>query len=210
MTRALALCFVVAMVTASPLAAQRVRLAIHSVGMTHTEVNEGLKSEGPGVGGSLIVRLGRFSLEGMAIRSRMKAVDADLQDFDLVQWDVRLGFWFSPVFALEVGGGRREIDPQFLAQDVGAVRVGFLSEYPLARIASIRARGAYLVNPQFNGGGSADLAVEVGLGVAIGTANGRFRVRFESQFQRIDRQVNNRNVPIQATYATFGLEVGLF
>jgi hypothetical protein len=138
----------------------------------------------------------------------MNPDSTDLASYDLVQWDVRFDFWLAPVVAIEIGGFNRKIDPEFAAPDVGAVRIGFVSEYPLARIASVRARGAYLANPQFNGGGESGLAVEIGLGVAVGTANGRFRVKAESDFQRIDREVNGVEAPVQLTQGRFGVEFG--
>jgi hypothetical protein len=67
------------------------------------------------------------------------------------------------------------------------------------------------VDPEFAapaGGGESGLALEIGLGVAVGTANGRFRVKAESNFQRIDREVNGQDVPVQVTQARLGLELG--
>ena len=52
------------------------------------------------------------------------------------------------------------------------------------------------------------LSAEVGLGIAVGTANGRFRVRADYEFQRIDRKVDNQDVPLQMSLAKLGLEVG--
>jgi hypothetical protein len=187
---------------------QTVRVGVHSVAMTHNEVNESRTAEGVGGAASLMLRWRRLGLEAVGLRARMKPDSADLREFDVLQWDVRFSFWVAPVVAIEIGGGARTIDPEFAAPDVGAIRIGFVSEYPMARIASVRARGAYLVNPRFNGGGEAGLAVELGLGVAVGTANGRFRVNAESQFQRIDREVNSVEVPIQVTLATLGVELG--
>jgi hypothetical protein len=50
--------------------------------------------------------------------------------------------------------------------------------------------------------------VEVSLGVGVGTSNGRFRVRADYEFQRIDREVNGVDLPIQLSRATIGVELG--
>lgn len=188
-------------------AAQKVRLGIYGVGLTYAEINEQGTSEGAGVGGSVTLRLGRFGLDASAHRVR---VDPDLtgSSFDIVQGDLRVSYAFAPAIAIEVGAGRRNIDPDFAAQDVGVVRLGVLSEMTLSRIASIWGRGAYLVNSRFTGGGDAALAIELGFGVAVGTANGRFRGRADYEFQRIDREVNSVDVPIQMALARLGVELG--
>lgn len=191
-----------------PVLGQTVRIGIHSVTMTHTEIDDSYTTEGVGPAGSLTLRWRRLGLEVMGLKTAMKSDTAAVAPYDLVQWDARLSFWFASVIAIEIGGMNRKIDPEFSAPDVAAVRIGFVSEYPLARIASVKARGAYLVNPRFNSGGSSGLAVEIGLGVAVGTANGRFRVKAESDFQRIDREVNGAEAPIQTTMARLGVELG--
>jgi hypothetical protein len=193
--------------TSVSLHAQSLRLGVHSVTLTHTEVSEDLSSVGVGAGGLLGVRWHRLGLEGTVYRAEMAPDSADLTDFTLTQFDMRLSFWLATMVALEVGGGRRKIEPEFAAQDVSAFRMGILSEYPLARMSEIWVRGAYLLDPKFNGGGTAGLAVELGLGVAVGTNNGRFRVGADAEFQRIDRSVNNVEVPIQVTVARFGVQL---
>lgn len=189
-------------------AAQTVRIGIHSVAMTHTEIDRSYSAEGVGVAGSLSLRWRRFGLEGMVFRAALEPDSAGLVAFDAVQWDFRLSYWLASVVGVEISRFSRKMDPEFAGPDVGAVRVGFVSEYPLARIASVKARGAYLVDPKFIGGGESGLAVEIGLGVAVGTANGRFRFKAESDFQRIDREVNGLDTPVQVTQARLGVELG--
>ena len=210
MKRACLLVAALLLVTASHSAAQRlVRIGIHSLGMTYTEVTEAAKSEGVGAGATLQFRWRRFGLEGLVAKARMKPVNNDeLQEYDFTQFDVRFNYWIASIVALEIGGEWFSIDPEFAAQEMGAGRIGIVSQYPLAKISEIWARGAYLVNPRFSGGGEAGLAVEVGLGVAVGSSNGRFRVLAESNFQRIDRKVNGVEVPLQVTQARLGVVVG--
>jgi len=191
------------------MSAQSLRLGVTSVTLTHTEVSEDLSSVGVGAGGHLGIRWRRFGLEASGFRAEMAPDREDLADFTLTQYDVRFSYWPVSVVAFEFGSGRRLIEPEFAAQDVSAARVGVLSEYPLARMSEIWVRGAYLIDPRFNGGGTAGLALELGLGVAVGTSNGRFRVRADAEFQRIDRTVNGVDVPIQVTIARFGLQLGI-
>jgi hypothetical protein len=156
--RTVSLVGVLLAVGASSVGAQTVRIGVHGVTVTHSEISEALKANGLGVGGLLGLRFGRFAFEARG--------------------------------------------------EVGLVRVGLLSEYSLAQIAKVWGRGAYLVAPQFSGGGTAGLAIELSLGTAIGTANGRLRVMGEYEFQRLDRQVDRQDVPLQMTVARFGLELG--
>jgi len=187
---------------------QAVRVGIHSVAMTHTEIDGTYSTEGVGVAGSLGLRWRRFGVEGMLFRTEMKPDSTNIIPYDVVQWDVRFSYWLASVVGIEISRFGRRLDPEFAGPDVGAVRIGFVSEYPLARIASVKARGAYLVDPKFIGGGESGLAVEIGLGVAVGTANGRFRFKAESDFQRIDREVNGLDAPVQVTQARLGVELG--
>jgi hypothetical protein len=199
-----------ALALATPLGAQRlVRVGVHSLGMTYAEVSEAAKSEGVGGAATLQLRWRRFGLEGLVSKARLKPVnDDELQEYDIVQVDVRFNFWIAPIVGLEIGGEWWTIDPEFAAQEVGAGRIGIVSQYPLARISEIWARAAYLVNPRFSGGGEAGLAIDLGLGIGVGTSNGRFRVVAESNFQRIDRRVNSVEVPLQVTQARLGVVVG--
>jgi hypothetical protein len=208
-TRALALGLAACGLTAAPLAGQTVRGGVHGVAVTHNEINERLGARGLGVGGLLALRVGRFGLEARAFWADLEPREGQNVAFHVIQADVRGSLLVARAIAFEVGAGRRWIDPEFATQEVGVVRVGILSQYPLSRLASVWARGAYLVVPQFSGGGDAGLSVELSLGTAIGTANGRFRAMGEYEFQRLDREVRGRGVPIQVTVARFGVEVGL-
>jgi hypothetical protein len=197
------------LILVGPLTAQKtLRVGVHSVGMTYTEVSESSRSQGVGGAATLAIRWRRFGLEGLAIKTHLVPDNDELEPYDFVQWDVRFNYWIAPIFAIEIGGEWWGIDPEFAAQEVGTGRVGFVSQYALARISEIWVRGAYLVNPRFSGGGEAGLAVELGLGVAVGTSNGLFRVQAESDFQRIDREVNGIDVPIQLTQARLGVVFG--
>lgn len=189
-------------------AAQTVRLGVDAVGISHAEINENRRVNGTGVGGQITVRVGRFRLEASGYTAQMTDTPEGVEEFDLLQGDVRVSFAIAPSLAIEVGGGRRKVDPEFAAQDIGLGRLGIRSEVQLSRVGSLWGRGAYLLNPEFNGGGEAGLALELGFGAALGTANGRFRVRVEYEFQRLDREVGTVKVPIQMTVAKFGVDLG--
>ena len=188
--------------------AQTVRFGVHGVGISHAEINENRRVDGTGVGGQITVRVGRFGLELSGYTAQMTDAPEGVEEFDLLQGDVRVSFRIARSLAIEVGGGRRKVDPEFAAQDIGWGRLGILSEVQLSRIGSLWGRGAYLLNAEFNGGGDAGLAVELGLGAGLGTANGRFRVRVEYEFQRLDREIGTVKVPIQMTVAKFGVDLG--
>ncbi len=185
--------------------AQTIRFGVHGVALTHTEIDRSLKANGLGIGGVLGLRVGRFAFEARGVWVDLDPDRASLATFNVRQVDGRVSVLMARSVALEVGAGRRWIHPAFAAQEVGMIRVGILSEYPLTRIAMVWARGAYLIAPQFSGGGTAGLAVELSLGASIGT--GRLRAMGEYEFQRFDREVQRRDVPLQVTIARFGAEV---
>jgi len=197
----------VASVASPALSAQTVRFKLEGVGLTYQEIADGREGDGGGGGAGIELRLQRLHLDVRSVGVRV-LMKGDQADFDLQQVDVRVGYFLTEFLALEVGGGRRYISPDFAAPEVGFVRIGFYSENHIQRAASVWVRGAYLPDPQFNTGGSADLSFEFALGVGLGTTNGRFRVHAEYEFQRIDREVNLAAVPLQLSLARLGIGFG--
>jgi hypothetical protein len=195
-------------VYAAPAAAQTVRIGLHGVGLTHTEIASERRAEGGGLGGLISLRWRRFGLDLSGHVARLDSVGGGPRLFDLYQGDARLSYRVATGLALEVGAGRRKIEPEFAAQDVGLARAGILSEIRLSSLGGVWGRGAYLLAPRFSGGGSAGLAVELGFGASLGTRNGRIRGRVEYEFQRIDRTANGIDVPIQTSLAKVGVDVG--
>lgn len=192
----------------APVSAQTVRIGVHGVGITHTEIASERRAEGGGAGGLISVRWRRFGLDLSGHVLRLDSVGGGPRLFDLYQGDLRVSYRVATGLALEVGAGRRKIEPEFAAQEVGLARAGILSEIRLSSLGGVWGRGAYLVAPRFSGGGTAGLAVELGFGAGLGTRNGRFRGRVEYEFQRIDRSVNDAAVPIQTSLAKVGVDVG--
>ncbi len=187
--------------------AQTIRFNFDGVSLTYQEVREGRSSTGRGGGGGIELRVGRFRLDARAYTARLEP-DSGGSAYDFKQVDVRVSYAVNELLALEIGGGRRYVDPENATQEVGLIRIGVLSENQITRIADVWVRGAYLANPGFSGGGSADLAFEFQLGVGLGTANKRFRFHAEYEFQRIDREVGTNDVPIQLSLARAGISVG--
>jgi hypothetical protein len=177
----------------------------------HSEVSSDLQFSGIGVGGTVVASRGRFDLglEGFIASLDRSSQDSAGASYDLKMLDVRLTYRVVPAIAIQVGAAGRRISPEFAAPDVGYFRIGLVSENRLARLATVWVRGGYLAAPQFNGGGSAGFAFDIGLGMWIGTANGRYGARAEYDFQRIDRTVNDTDVPVQMMVAKVGFQLGL-
>ena len=207
MTRTLGFLVVVLLCAPRIGMAQTIRFNLDAIGLTYQEVREGREATGTGAGGGIELRVGKFRLDARAYSAQLEP-DSGGTPYDFKQIDVRVSFAVNRLLALEVGGGRRYVDPEFATQEVGVIRVGVLSENQLNRLADVWVRGAYLANPQFSGGGSADLAFEFQLGVGIGTANKRFRFHAEYEFQRIDREVGSNDVPMQLSLARAGIAFG--
>lgn len=210
MTRRPALVIALLTAAAETTVAQHVRLGVSAVALTHVEVHEGERAAGEGVGGSLELRRPPLSLEVTGILAFLDRDDPAGTSFDLRQLDVRARYAVTPLLALEAGAGRRAIEPRFAAQEVGLVRFGIYAPTQLTRTATVWARAAYLPVTRFTGGGSADLALEFGLGMGLESGNGRLRLSAEFEFQRIDREVDGVNVPIQVSVARLGAALGLF
>jgi hypothetical protein len=112
--------------------------------------------------------------------------------------------------AVEAGFDSRTFDPEFGAQDVGAATVGLRYETPLASLATLWVRGAAIPWSSFNGGGEAGLGMALGLGVRAGPADARWRAVVSYDFQRIDRSVDDVDVPIQYEGLRIGIEIAAF
>lgn len=197
-------------VIAVPLHAQSLRLAVGATGVSFSEVSEARQYDGAGGSAMIDFRFGRFMVQGEGYVARLKP-DPETgltENVDLRQIDVRIAYFINPALAIQIGGSGREVKPENSTTNVGYGRIGLISENRLGSIARIWVRGAYLPNPKFSGGGSADFAFEIGLGTWIGTSNGRFGARIEFDFQRIDRQVNDVDVPQQMMVGRLSFEVG--
>ena len=160
-------CVIAALLVPVPASAQRVRIGVYAVGLSHTEISEDRRANGAGLGGTLTLRLGRLGIDLSVHGARLDSSGAGSQSFDLLQGDVRASFRLATGVALEAGAGRRTIDPELAAPDVGLGRVGLLSEIPVSSAGAFWGRAAYLIAPRFNGGGS-EQASAPGMGGFVG------------------------------------------
>lgn len=208
MTRAWLGAALLSATTAFPLQGQAIQFRVGAQGVfaKHQEFQEGRDADGFGGGGWLGVQVGRVGLDVRGYYASLESDSAGVAPFDVLQGDARLSVLIARPIAVEVGAGGRKIDPEFAAPDVGFFRFGLLARSALTQMADISVRGAYLV-PKFNGGGEAGFAFEIGVHASVGTRNGRVRVGGGYEFQRIDREVDALEVPIQLTVARFGVEV---
>jgi hypothetical protein len=190
--------------------AQTVLLGVHGALGDYREVSPNLRFRGTGIGGSLALRVGRFSAEGAVTRMSYDPRDKTGGDssFHSSQIDARLGVDVAAGLTAEVGLLRRTVDPELSAQEMGAARIGVRYSKLIGPGATVALRGNYLAGAKFTGQGSAGLAFELGLLVSVGPQNGRYRLTADYGFQRIDRKVGTAKTPIQQSLVRLGVAVG--
>jgi hypothetical protein len=196
-----------------PLAAQHLRIGPELVVADYSEVSRPLSYRGIGPGAAATLRYRRLSLEGAAASIRMNPREdgSAAESFTSLQIDGWLRFDATGYLTLEAGATHRSTDSEFAAQSLGAVRVGAQTRYPLGPGAAIWLRGNYLAGARFSGGGSAPLAVEVGLGLDI-TLGRHLSGSAIYAFQRLDRKTNpgggaETPAPIEQSLARVGIAV---
>jgi hypothetical protein len=168
---------------------------------------------GPGVRG--VFTYHRISAEGVAVWLQMtpQAGAQAVQSFQMVQLDGWLKWQALDHLTFDVGFTSRSPDAEFAAQSLGAVRVGLGTQYGLGHGAAVSLRGDYLAGAQFSGGGTAPLALELGLGLDVAFSR-HVRATFDYSFERVDRKTTpgggaEVKVPIQQALARVGVAVGL-
>lgn len=194
--------------------AQTVLLGVHGALGDYREVSSNLRYGGGGFGGSLALRVGRLSAEGIVTQVSFNPHDKNtgLEDFTSTQIDARFGIDIAGGLAAEVGVLRRTISPELAAQEMGAARIGVRYTKVIGPGATVGLRGNYLAGAKFTGEGSAGLAFELGLFASVGPSNGHFRGTADYGFQRVDRhvdrEVGSAKVPIQQSLVRLGVAVG--
>jgi hypothetical protein len=191
-----------------PLVAQTVRLAAFGVAATNSEVEGTRQAKGLGFGVAARAERSRFRLDVRYLHASLRADFSIQPDYDVDEVDVAATYFWRPYLAAQIGAARRFTSPAFVAQDVGLVRLGVLSETRLARIAGLWVRGAYLPVSRFSGGGNAGLGIEVGLGAELGAPEGRVQGFAEFAYQRLDREAAAA-APIQFSAGQVGVRVRL-
>jgi hypothetical protein len=163
-----------------------------------------------GTGGGLTIwaRLGHISAEGSIVRTSYHPLTTNfgLIGFKTTQLDARLGFDLAAGFTAEAGLMKRTVDRVGM-QEVGSGRIGIRYSKFIGPGVFVGVRGNYLVAANFTGGGSADLAIELGLLASVAPRNGRYRFTMDYGFQRIDRKVSGEEVPIQQSLVRLGVAV---
>ena len=191
--------------------AQERRLHVGIAG-THATNNETeADNRQAGFGGSVTARYaaGRWGVEGeVNVRSLSPTEDETLEDLSVRGGALRAYYGIWRDLDIEVGFESRTIDPEFAAQDAAGVLVGLRYDVPFASIASMRIRGAAIPVTWFNGGGEGGIGVAVGLAARIRPTDGRWGLFGEYDFRRLDRTVQDIDVPIQFESVRIGVEFG--
>lgn len=191
--------------------AQSLRIGAYGVVATHTEVAASNRVDGFGgaAGGELIVT-DRIAVEGFGYYASLTASDSVQSDYKVLEGQFHVRYALTPLVDVEVGYVRRHIDPEFAAQDIGALSLGARLHNDLANVAEMFARGAFVPVASFAGGGSTGLSYHVGFGIRFGPATAPWRVSTEYDFLRFGRTVRDADVPVQSETARVGLELRIF
>jgi len=199
-----------------PVVAQRFVIGVAGAGGDYREVSNDLRYRVSGLGATAMFAAGRVAAEVSATGLTYAADGPNAtDDFKAVQFDGYLRVLMARGVSVEAGLTNRQVDAasEYLAQSAAAVRVGLHSAVELGRDAGAHLRVNYLAGARFSGGGSAPVAVDVGLGFYYGFANGRGRLTGDSQFQRFNRTIEpggvKRDVPIQQIIGKLGFALVL-
>lgn len=171
------------------LPAQDVEVTAFATAVTNGEIDRTREAKGLGFGGEVRVGLGRFRLQAAGLTTSLRGEFSVQPDYAMHQLELLASYLWRPYLAVEAGFTRRFVSPDFAAQELGAVRLGVLSEARLSRVAGIWARGALVPAVQYSGGGTS-LGFALGLGTRLGTTGGRWQGLAEFSFERLDRKVD--------------------
>jgi hypothetical protein len=186
-------------------AAQSVEVAAYGAAVTNSEVDEVRQARGLGIAADASLRWGRLAVTARGMTSSLKADFSVQPDYALHELELLASYDWRAGLSGYIGFGRRFIDPELVGQDVGTTRVGVRARTWLTSLAEVRASAAYLPFTRFNGGGDADVAVELSLGLRVGRQGDRISGRLDYRYERIDREVNGSSVPIRFSVARIGL-----
>ena len=201
-------------VCAGPVAAQHASLGPALGVAEYREVASSLRYSGLGPGATARVTWHRFTIDAAIASLRMTPASgsAATQGFRALEIDAWLRWDALNYVSFEVGLTKRSPDADFAAQSLGAVRVGARTRYLLGPGATVWLRGDYLAGAQFSGGGTAPVALELGLGLDVELSR-HLRAAVDYSLQRLDRKTNpaggaEASVPIEQSLARAGLAVG--
>jgi hypothetical protein len=189
--------------------AQQLEVSAYGLAASNAEIDRTRQARGLGLGAALGLDFGRYRVDVQALTASLDADFSIQPDYALHELSLLATYRWRPALSFQLGAGRRFTSPDFVAQEVGVIRVGLLTGTTLSSIGRIWARAAYLPLTHFSGGGGSDLALELGMGVALGPINSRVNGIAEYAYQRIDRGVNGRSVPIRFSDLRAGVRVRL-
>ena len=180
----------------APAAAQHVTLGPELVVADYREASASLRYSGVGPGGAGGFAFGRFSAEAALASISMTPKDGSqgTESFRATIIEGSVGLKALDYLTLQVGVTKRSAKSEFAAQSVGAVRLGVRTQYLLGPGATVWLQGNYLAGAQFSGGGSAPIAMEIGLGLEIRWSR-YLRMGAQYSFQRLDRKTNPAGGP---------------
>ena len=193
-----------------PAAAQEWEVAVHGVAATNGEIERVRQARGLGLGAEVSARFGRWSVRARGYSASLRADFTVQPDYAVEAIDLWGTYAWRAHLSLQAGVGRRFVRPDFVAQEIGIVRLGVLSETQVARLARLWARGALLPLVRFSGGGSAGLGLELGFGTRVGEPDSRWFFTAEYEYQRLNRTVGGGAAagriaaPIQTSAARVG------
>jgi hypothetical protein len=196
-------------VAAARLDGQQIDVSAYGVAASNAEISRTRQARGLGLGAAVGLDFGRYRVDIKALTASLNADFSIQPDYAVNELSFLATYRWRPVLSFQLGAGRRFTSPDFVAQEVGVVRVGLLTETPLSSKGRIWARAAYLPLTRFSGGGGSDLSLELGMGVRVGPSTSRFSGVAEYTYQRIDRQVNGGSVPIRFSELQGGVRVRL-
>ena len=180
----------------APAAAQHVTIGPELAVADYREAAASLRYRGVGPGAAGGLTFGRFSADAAFASIRMTPSDGSqgTESFRATIIDGSIGVRALDYLLFQVGVTKRSAESEFAAQSVGAVRVGLRTQYVLGPGASVWLQGNYLAGAQFSGGGSAPIAMEIGLGLEIRWSR-YLRMGAQYSFQRLDRKTNPAGGP---------------
>jgi opacity protein-like surface antigen len=169
------------------------------------------RGAGPGIAGSVAFHHVSAEAEVVSIRMNPTGDSQATESFRATSVNAWLRWDALPYLGIEIGLARRSTDSEFAAQSLGALRVGARTHHLLGPGVAVWLRGNYLAFAAFSGGGSAPIALELGLGLDIRWSN-HLRAGAQYSFQRLDRKTNpaggpEASVPIEQALARVGLAV---
>lgn len=179
--------------------------ALYAVAASNSEVSSVQQARGFGAGAAAGLVRGRVRIEVQGLTASLRGDFSIQPDYAINELSVLGTYRWREAVAVQLGAARRFTSPDFVAQEVGLIRVGLLTETPLASLARVYARAAYLPLTRFTGGGNSHLAVEFGLGLSMGPRDGRYTGRLAFDYQRLDRRVGDTKVPIRWSAVRVGI-----